>query len=70
MAAYVTVVITIVFAIIKKTIGLRVDAEDEIAGLDVTEHGLLSAYAGFSMLPEPIADVAATAVEGLSLIHI
>lgn len=36
-----TVVITIVFAIIKKTIGLRVDAEDEIAGLVVTEHGLL-----------------------------
>ena len=64
VAAYVTVVITIVFAIIKKTIGLRVDAEDEIAGLDVTEHGLLSAYAGFSMLPEPIADVTATAVEG------
>lgn len=64
VVAYVTVVITIVFAIIKKTIGLRVDAEDEIAGLDVTEHGLLSAYAGFSMLPEPIADVAATAVEG------
>lgn len=64
VAAYVAVVITIVFAIIKKTIGLRVDAEDEIAGLDVTEHGLLSAYAGFSMLPEPIADVAATAVEG------
>lgn len=64
VAAYVTVVITIVFAIIKKTIGLRVDAEEEIAGLDVTEHGLLSAYAGFSMLPEPIADVAATAVEG------
>ena len=64
VAAYVAVVIAIVFAIIKKTIGLRVDAEDEIAGLDVTEHGLLSAYAGFSMLPEPIADVAATAVEG------
>ncbi|HIV29241.1 MAG TPA: ammonium transporter [Candidatus Ornithocaccomicrobium faecavium] len=64
VVAYVTVVITIVFAIIKKTIGLRVDAEDEIAGLDVTEHGLLSAYAGFSMLPEPIADVTATAVEG------
>ena len=64
VAAYVTVVITIVFAIIKKTIGLRVDAEEEIAGLDVIEHGLLSAYAGFSMLPEPIADVTATAVEG------
>ena len=64
VAAYVTVVITIVFAIIKKTIGLRVDAEDEIAGLDVTEHGLLSAYAGFSMLPEPLADAFPLAVDG------
>lgn len=64
VAAYVAVVIAIVFAIIKKTIGLRVDAEDEIAGLDVTEHGLLSAYAGFSMLPEPIEDAPAMAVAG------
>ena len=51
---YVAVIITIVFFIIKKTIGLRVDAEDEIAGLDVSEHGLLTAYAGFAMLPESI----------------
>ena len=50
--AYVAVVITLVFTIIKKTIGLRVDAEDEIAGLDVTEHGLLSAYSGFAMMPD------------------
>ena len=62
--AYVAVIITIVFFIIKKTIGLRVDAEDEIAGLDVTEHGLLSAYAGFAMLPESIADEGAVAVGG------
>ena len=52
VAAYVAVVITIVFVVIKHTIGLRADAEDEIAGLDVTEHGLLSAYAGFAMLPD------------------
>lgn len=52
VAAYVAVVITIVFMIIKHTIGLRASAEDEIAGLDVSEHGLPTAYAGFSMLPD------------------
>ena len=51
---YVAAVITIVFFVIKKTIGLRVDAEDEIAGLDVSEHGLLTAYSGFAMLPESV----------------
>ena len=38
---------TITFVIIKKTIGLRVSAEEEIKGLDSTEHGLPSAYADF-----------------------
>ena len=51
---YVAAVITIVFFVIKKTIGLRVDAEEEIAGLDVSEHGLLTAYSGFAMLPESV----------------
>ena len=51
---YVPVVMTFVFFVIKKTIGLRVDAEDEIAGLDVSEHGLLTAYSGFAMLPESV----------------
>ena len=51
---YVAVVMTIVFFVIKKTIGLRVDAEDEIAGLDVSEHGLLTAYSGFAMRPESV----------------
>lgn len=55
VAVYVAVIITIVFVLIKKTIGLRVSAEDEIAGLDVTEHGLLTAYAGFAMLPDTSA---------------
>ncbi len=46
------VVITIVFALIKKTIGLRADAADEAMGLDRSEHGLTTAYSGFSILPD------------------
>ena len=37
----------VVFALIKKTNGLRVSAEEEIKGLDATEHNLPSAYADF-----------------------
>ena len=44
------VTIFIVFFVIKKTVGLRVSEEEEIAGLDSTEHGLPSAYAGFSIM--------------------
>ena len=43
------VTITIAYAILKKTIGLRVSAKEEILGLDKLEHGLDSSYAGFSM---------------------
>ena len=45
-------IITAVFFLIRKTIGLRADAEDEIMGLDRSEHGLITAYSGFSILPE------------------
>jgi len=38
---------TIVFTVLKKTIGLRVTAEEEIEGLDSTEHGLESGYPDF-----------------------
>ena len=55
VALYVGVVITIVFQLIKHTIGLRADPEDELMGLDVSEHGLLTAYAGFAMLPDTAA---------------
>jgi Amt family ammonium transporter len=44
------VTIFIAFTIIRKTIGLRVTEEEEIMGLDSTEHGLPSAYAGFSIM--------------------
>jgi Amt family ammonium transporter len=47
IAVYTIVVMTIVFAILKHTIGLRVDANEEVMGLDITEHGLASAYADF-----------------------
>ncbi len=43
------VTITIVFIVLKKTIGLRVTKEEEIIGLDKLEHGLDTGYAGFSM---------------------
>ncbi|MDR1569651.1 MAG: ammonium transporter [Oscillospiraceae bacterium] len=46
-AAWVSVAMTIVFLVIKKTIGLRVEPEIEIEGLDKTEHALASAYADF-----------------------
>ncbi len=47
VAAWTAVTITITFLIIKATIGIRVSEEEEILGLDSTEHGLESAYAGF-----------------------
>lgn len=49
VAAYVLIVMFIIFKLIDKTIGLRVPAEVEIDGLDIHEHGLVSAYAGFSL---------------------
>ena len=52
--AWTGVMMTLTFIVIKKTVGLRVTEEEEIRGLDSTEHGLPSAYADF-----------APAVEGL-----
>ena len=46
--AWTTVTMLIFFTIIKKTVGLRVSREEEIAGLDISEHGLPSAHADFS----------------------
>ena len=44
---YAAVMMTIVFQLIKHTIGLRTTAEEEIIGMDISEHGLASAYADF-----------------------
>jgi len=49
VASYTVVFMTLTFFLIKKTIGLRVSSEEEIKGLDITEHGLTSAYADFLM---------------------
>ncbi len=49
-------VITIVFAVIKATIGLRADKEDEIMGLDRSEHGLHTAYSGFTIMTDSTDD--------------
>ena len=55
--AWVVVTMTIVFQVIKHTIGLRASAQEEIEGLDIQEHGLVSAYADF---------MPATSVNGIS----
>ena len=49
-AAWTAVTITITFLAIKKIMGLRVTEEEEILGLDSTEHGLASAYSGFAIM--------------------
>lgn len=50
VAAWTVVTITIAFLIIKALVGLRVTEEEEIIGLDATEHGLASAYSGFAVM--------------------
>ena len=50
VCAWTAVTITLTFLIIKATVGLRVSEEEEIVGLDACEHGLPSAYAGFSIM--------------------
>ena len=62
--AWTSVTIALTFFIIKKTIGLRVSAEEEVLGLDATEHNLPSAYADFMpstvSMASDAADAAAT----------
>lgn len=47
IAGWTIVTMTIVFTVLKKTIGLRVSAQEEVEGLDSTEHGLESGYPDF-----------------------
>ena len=50
VAAWTVVTITITFLVIRAVVGLRVTEEEEIVGLDAMEHGLASAYSGFSIM--------------------
>ncbi len=56
VACWTALTMTCVFLLIKKIFGLRVTREEEMLGLDSTEHGMPSAYAGFSMVPEYIEE--------------
>lgn len=57
VAAWVLVSMAIIFTIIKKTVGLRVTEQEEIDGLDIHEHGLASAYAGFAITDATYAEL-------------
>ena len=54
---YASLLMTIVFLLIKKFHGLRATADEEMKGLDATEHGLLSSYADFA----PVGPIVAVA---------
>ena len=62
VAAWTVVTMICVFLLIKKIFGLRVSREEEMTGLDATEHGMPSAYAGFSMVPEYVEEGVAAPV--------
>lgn len=47
IAGWTIVCMLLLFTILKKTIGIRVSREEEMEGLDSTEHGLESAYPDF-----------------------
>ena len=69
VAGWAAVTLTITFFILNKTVGLRVGAEEEIKGLDATEHNLPSAYAdfmpvgGFAAVPVTESGLPAAPVE-------
>ena len=67
--AWVAVTMSVVFAVIKKTIGLRVSEEEEIVGLDIMEHALVSSYAGFDITESDVslAEAEAHAIESVKL---
>ncbi len=60
--AWTAVAITIVFSIIKATIGLRADAADEVMGLDRSEHGLHTAYSGFTIMADSMPEEEVVAI--------
>ena len=66
--AWTVVTVTVLFFIVKKTIGLRVSTEEEIIGLDKIEHGLESSYAGFDIAQNySSAEMAAAKRDGVRI---
>lgn len=63
--AWVMITMGIVFVVIKKTIGLRASREEELLGLDITEHNLQSSYADF--MPATIPSVLSTSEKTQSM---
>ncbi len=57
VASYAAVMMICCFKIIEHTVGLRADAADELMGLDISEHGLPSAYADFVPAVDKYADL-------------
>lgn len=52
IGVYTVAFMTLIFFVIKKTIGLRASKNEEVRGLDLTEHGLASSYADFMHVPQ------------------
>jgi Amt family ammonium transporter len=50
IGAWTVICMGTVFFVLKHTVGLRVSEEEELSGLDITEHGLANAYSG--MVPD------------------
>ena len=57
VASYAAVMMILSFAAIQALHGLRASAEDELTGLDISEHGLPSAYADFAPAVEQYAGI-------------
>ena len=62
VAIYVAIAMSIIFGVLDKVFGLRVSEAEEIKGLDMEEHGLLSSYADFMPTVEEMPSVTTTYV--------
>ncbi|MDR0610459.1 MAG: ammonium transporter [Planctomycetaceae bacterium] len=58
VAVWIVITMIILFGILKATIGLRVSKVEELGGLDISEHGLASAYADFNITDQLLGIVA------------
>ena len=52
IGAYTAALMSVIFLVLKKTIGLRASRDEEVRGLDLTENGLASSYADFMPVPQ------------------